>query len=136
MSIAKAHGHKSQTANLACSVFMQAYQLFKARAYGADAVLLIAAVLPNNDLEYLIAAGRKLGLQSLVEVRLLLVVCTCKLMLERCKHSEVHAHALSYHARPGAMSHALCVVYCTGCTPSMCSSNAQSVQYQKASQNR
>lgn len=50
------------------SARLQAYQLFKARAYGADAVLLIAAVLPNNDLEYLIAAARKIGLQCLVEV--------------------------------------------------------------------
>ena len=46
----------------------QAYQLFKARAYGADAVLLIAAVLPNKDLAYLIAAAIKLKLQCLVEV--------------------------------------------------------------------
>ena len=51
---------------------LQAYQLFKARAYGADAVLLIAAVLPNNDLEYLVAAAKKIGLQSLIEVG-----CTC-----------------------------------------------------------
>ena len=50
-------------------ILMQAYQLFKARAYGADAVLLIAAVLPNNDLDYLSAAARKLGLQCLIEVR-------------------------------------------------------------------
>lgn len=50
-------------------ILMQAYQLFKARAYGADAVLLIAAVLPNNDLDYLAAAARKLGLQCLIEVR-------------------------------------------------------------------
>jgi len=50
-------------------VLVQAYQLFKARAYGADAVLLIAAVLPNNDLDYLAAAARKLGLQCLIEVR-------------------------------------------------------------------
>ena len=49
-------------------MLLQAYQLFKARAYGADAVLLIAAVLPNNDLEYLIAAAKKIGLQSLIEV--------------------------------------------------------------------
>ena len=49
-------------------LLLQAYQLFKARAYGADAVLLIAAVLPNNDLEYLIAAAKKIGLQSLIEV--------------------------------------------------------------------
>ena len=49
-------------------IALQAYQLFKARAYGADAVLLIAAVLPNKDLEYLVAAARKLGLQCLIEV--------------------------------------------------------------------
>ena len=47
---------------------MQAYQLFKARAYGADAVLLIAAVLPNNDLEYQVASARKMKLQCLIEV--------------------------------------------------------------------
>ena len=35
-------------------------------------MLLIAAVLPNNDLEYLVAAAKKIGLQSLIEVG-----CTC-----------------------------------------------------------
>lgn len=55
-------------------LWLQAYQLFKARAYGADAVLLIAAVLPNNDLEYLIASARKMKLQCLIEVRQLSAV--------------------------------------------------------------
>lgn len=57
----------SGTTLMSCGA-LQAYQLFKARAYGADAVLLIAAVLPNNDLEYLVAAAKKIGLQSLIEV--------------------------------------------------------------------
>lgn len=48
---------------------LQAYQIFKARAYGADAVLLIAAVLSNPDLEYLTKATRSLGMQCLIEVR-------------------------------------------------------------------
>lgn len=46
----------------------QAYQVFKARASGADAVLLIAAVLPNSDMNYLIKAARSVGLQCLIEV--------------------------------------------------------------------
>lgn len=58
-------------------VVVQAYQLFKARAFGADAVLLIAAVLPNNDLEYLVASARKVKLQCLIEVREhLMAICT------------------------------------------------------------
>lgn len=47
----------------------QAYQVFKARASGADAILLIAAVLPNKDMNYLIKAARSVGLQCLIEVR-------------------------------------------------------------------
>lgn len=43
---------------LICKEFIvEAYQLVKARAYGADCVLLIAAVLPNKDLEALIKAS-------------------------------------------------------------------------------
>ena len=42
---------------LICKEFIvEAYQLVKARAYGADCVLLIAAVLPNKDLEALVKA--------------------------------------------------------------------------------
>ena len=55
---------------LLCKEFVvDAYQLFKARASGADAVLLIAAVLPNQDLRYLMKIVRALGLTALIEVR-------------------------------------------------------------------
>ena len=47
---------------------LQAYQVFKARASGADAILLIAAVLPNSDMNYLIKSARSVGLQCLIEV--------------------------------------------------------------------
>jgi len=53
---------------LAKEFIVEAYQLFKARASGADAALLIAAVLPNSDLAYLIKVAETLQLQVLVEV--------------------------------------------------------------------
>lgn len=54
---------------LLCKEFIvEAYQVFKARAYGADAILLIAAVLPNSDMNYLIKVARNLGLTCLIEV--------------------------------------------------------------------
>jgi indole-3-glycerol phosphate synthase len=53
---------------LAKEFVVEAYQLYRARAAGADAVLLIAAVLPNEDLRLLLSASRKVGLQVLVEV--------------------------------------------------------------------
>ena len=57
------------TCPLLCKEFIvEPYQLFKARAYGADAVLLIAAVLPNSDLKYLGTIAQQLGLAVLVEV--------------------------------------------------------------------
>jgi indole-3-glycerol phosphate synthase len=52
-----------------CKEFIvEAYQVFKARASGADAILLIAAVLPNSDMEYLIKSARSVGMQCLIEV--------------------------------------------------------------------
>ena len=57
------------TCPLLCKEFIvEAYQVFKARASGADAILLIAAVLPNSDMEYLIKSARSVGLQCLIEV--------------------------------------------------------------------
>ncbi len=44
------------------------YQVYEARASGADAILLIAAVLEDRELESLIALARELGMQCLVEV--------------------------------------------------------------------
>lgn len=47
---------------------IDAYQLIEARAYGADAVLLIAAVLPKTQLRDLLQAAHELDLDALVEV--------------------------------------------------------------------
>lgn len=44
------------------------YQLYQARAAGADCILLIAAMLKEADLCALYAMARELGLQALVEV--------------------------------------------------------------------
>lgn len=54
---------------LLCKEFvLSPYQLFQARAAGADAVLLIAAILSDQDLQYLRKAAVSLGLDVLVEV--------------------------------------------------------------------
>lgn len=45
-----------------------AYQVYQARAYRADAVLLIAAILDAEELAELLALARKLGMEALVEV--------------------------------------------------------------------
>jgi indole-3-glycerol phosphate synthase len=44
------------------------YQLYQARAAGADAALLIAAILSDKDLHYLLKVAQSLGLAVLVEV--------------------------------------------------------------------
>jgi indole-3-glycerol phosphate synthase len=54
---------------LLCKEFIvEAYQVYKARASGADAILLIAAVLPNQDLAYFMKAASALGMTCLIEV--------------------------------------------------------------------
>ncbi len=54
---------------LLCKDFiLSPYQLYQARAAGADAALLIAAILTDQDLTYLLKAARTLGLAVLVEV--------------------------------------------------------------------
>ncbi len=44
------------------------YQVYQARAYGADALLLIMAVLDDGALSELLALTRELGMEALVEV--------------------------------------------------------------------
>jgi indole-3-glycerol phosphate synthase len=44
------------------------YQIFEARAYGADAFLLIAAILEKNQIKDYIHIGLELGMSALVEV--------------------------------------------------------------------
>jgi len=54
---------------LLCKDFiLTPYQLYQARAAGADAALLIAAILTDQDLAYLQKVARALGLAVLVEV--------------------------------------------------------------------
>ena len=54
---------------LLCKDFiLTPYQLYQARAAGADAALLIAAILTDQDLAYLLKVARSLGLTVLVEV--------------------------------------------------------------------
>jgi len=45
-----------------------AYQIYESRAFGADAVLLIAAILTDEELESLLSLANKLGMQCLVEI--------------------------------------------------------------------
>jgi len=44
------------------------YQVYESRAYGADALLLIAAILSRPQLEELLSLSHSLGLRCLVEV--------------------------------------------------------------------
>ncbi|CAL0317609.1 unnamed protein product [Lupinus luteus] len=54
---------------LLCKEFIiDAWQLYYARSKGADAVLLIAAVLPDLDIKYMVKICKLLGLSALVEV--------------------------------------------------------------------
>ena len=54
---------------LLCKDFiLSPYQLYQARAAGADAALLIAAILSDADMAYLLKVAKALGLTVLVEV--------------------------------------------------------------------
>lgn len=59
----------TKTVPILCKDFIvNEYQIFKAREYGADAILLIVALLPLSKLKKFIAIARSLGMDSLVEV--------------------------------------------------------------------
>jgi indole-3-glycerol phosphate synthase len=54
---------------LLCKDFiLYPYQIYKARTCGADAVLLIAAILPDKDIQYFLKILRALNMTALVEV--------------------------------------------------------------------
>lgn len=57
---------------LLCKEFIiYPYQIYLARAKGADAVLLIAAILTNQDLQYFVKIVNNLGMTALIEVHTL-----------------------------------------------------------------
>jgi indole-3-glycerol phosphate synthase len=57
---------------LLCKEFIiYPYQIYLARSKGADAVLLIAAILSDRDLQYFLKITQKLGLTALIEVHTL-----------------------------------------------------------------
>ena len=57
---------------LLCKDFLiYPYQIYQARVSGADAVLLIAAVLSDKDLRYFVRIAKALGMNALVEVHTL-----------------------------------------------------------------
>ncbi len=60
---------KTTNLPLLCKDFIiSAYQIYKARLSGADAILLIAAILKDSDLKYLKKIADKLGMDVLIEV--------------------------------------------------------------------
>jgi indole-3-glycerol phosphate synthase len=57
---------------LLCKDFLiYPYQIYLARLNGADAVLLIAAILEDKDLQYFLKIARALGMAALIEVHTL-----------------------------------------------------------------
>lgn len=57
---------------LLCKDFVLApYQIYLARSRGADAVLLIAAILPDQDLTYFLKIVKSVGMTALIEVHTL-----------------------------------------------------------------
>lgn len=63
-----AMGEEKRPALLRKDFLLDEYQLWEARLYGADTVLLIVAILDDATLAALMAAARELGMEPLVEV--------------------------------------------------------------------
>lgn len=62
---------------LLCKEFVvDAWQIYYARSKGADAILLIAAVLPDLDIKYMAKICKMVGLTPLVEVGVHISLCT------------------------------------------------------------
>ncbi len=60
---------KSVQIPLLCKEFIiDPYQIYLARVSGADAILLIAAILPDETIEYYLEIAHHLGMTALVEV--------------------------------------------------------------------
>ena len=60
--------HFPSTPLLRKDFILKPYQIFESRAWGADAVLLIAAILDDNELKELLSLSQERGMQCLVEV--------------------------------------------------------------------
>ncbi|KAL0285798.1 UNVERIFIED_CONTAM: Indole-3-glycerol phosphate synthase, chloroplastic [Sesamum calycinum] len=71
---------------LLCKEFViDAWQIYYARVEGADAILLIAAVLPDLDIKYMIKICKLLGLAALVEFIFCLPLGTFKVDISNTK---------------------------------------------------
>lgn len=67
-----AHIRQAVDLPLLCKEFiLYPYQMYLARVHGADAVLLIAAILSDKDLSYFVKIAKGLGMSALVEVHTL-----------------------------------------------------------------
>lgn len=68
---------KIRSVPLLCKeLVIDAWQIYTARVKGADAILLIAAALPDLDIKHMTRICKMLGLAVLVEVRMgLLLPC-------------------------------------------------------------
>ena len=64
-------GRQQRPAVLRKDFVVEEYQILEARAYGADTVLLIVAILEVDRLQRLIACARQWGMEPLVEVNTL-----------------------------------------------------------------
>ena len=64
--------HQAVELPLLCKEFiLYPFQIYLARANGADAILLIAAILQDSDLKYMLKIIKALGMTALVEVHTL-----------------------------------------------------------------